>query len=78
MLPHGHVYAADAGLEGLEHLSVMEKLIVMWQGQEGQLRTLGDIRAELDLETLPVHQIGWAPVEGREEHVATQSLPVEL
>ncbi len=78
LLPHGHVYAADAGLEGLEHLSVMEKLIVMWQGQEGQLRTLGDIRAELDLETLPVHQIGWAPVEGREEHVATQSLPVEL
>ena len=77
VLPHGHVYSADAAEEGIEHLSVMEKLIVMWKGQEGTLRSLGDIRAELDLETLPVHQVGWAQVPGRQEHVAAQSLRVE-
>ncbi len=78
LLPHGHVYSASAEEEGLEHLEVMEKLVIMWKGQEGTLRTLGDIRAELDLEKLPVHQVGWAQVPGRKEHVAAQSLPVEL
>ncbi len=78
VLPHGHVFTADAEEVGSEYLDTMEKLIVMWQGQEGSLRSLGEVRAELDLEKLPVHQVGWAPAPGRQEHVATQSLPVEL
>ncbi len=78
LLPHGHVYSVDAEAEGIEYLEVMEKLLVMWKGQEGSIRALGDIRAELDLEKLPVHQIGWTQVPGREEPVAAQSLPVEL
>lgn len=78
VLPHGHVYSANAADEGIEHLELMEKLLVMWKGEEGALRTLGELRDELDLERLPVHQVGWASVPGRQEHVATQSLPVKL
>ena len=78
ILPYGHVYTANASDEGMEHLAVMEKLLVMWKGQEGMVRTLGDIHEELDLEKLPVHQIGWTQVPGRQEHVAAQSLPVEV
>jgi len=78
VLPHGHVYSVDAADEGIEHLEILEKLLVMWKGQEGSLRTLGDIRAELDLERLPVHQVGWTQVPGCQEHVAAQSLPVEV
>ncbi len=78
VLPHGHVYAVDAAEEGIEHLEVLERLLVMWKGQEGRLRSLGEIRAELDPEKLPVHQIGWTRVPGRREHVAAQSLPVKL
>jgi peptidoglycan/xylan/chitin deacetylase (PgdA/CDA1 family) len=78
ILPHGHVYSADAEVEGIEHLEVMERLIVMWKGQEGSLRTLGDIRSELNLDELPVHQVGWGRVPGRQEHVAQQSLRVEM
>ena len=77
LLPHGHVYSADAAEEGIDYLEVMEKLIVMWKGQEGTLRTLGEVRAELDLDALPVHQIGWTEVPGRQEHVAAQSLRVD-
>jgi peptidoglycan/xylan/chitin deacetylase (PgdA/CDA1 family) len=77
VLPHGHVYTADAAEEGIEHLPVMEKLIVMWKGQEGTLRSLGEVRAELDLEELPVHQVGWTQLPGRQEHVAAQSLRVD-
>ncbi len=78
LLPHGHVYAVDAAVEGVAHLDVMEKLLIMWKGQEGQVRSLGAVHAELDLERLPVHQVGWTQVPGRREHVAAQSLPVKL
>lgn len=76
VLPFGHVYAVNAQDEGMQHLPIMEKLLVMWKGQEGSLRTLGDIRRELDLEKLPTHQVGWAQVPGRTEHIAAQSVAV--
>lgn len=77
VLPSGHVYSASADQEGIAHLEFMEKMLIMWKGQEGSLRTLGEIRRELDLEKLPVHQVGWAEVPGRREHLASQSLKVE-
>jgi len=77
MLPHGHVYSANADNEGVRHLDFMEKMLVMWKGQEGSLRTLGEIRRELKPEQLPVHQIGWGEVPGRREHLAMQSVKVE-
>ncbi|WP_296802049.1 polysaccharide deacetylase family protein [Thiolapillus sp.] len=77
VLPFGHVYSANAELEGIQHLEFMEKMLVMWKGQEGSLRTLGEIRRELEPEQLPVHQIGWGAVPGRREHLAMQSVKAE-
>ena len=76
VLPQGHVYSAQANLEGIEHLDIMEKLLVMWKGQEGEVRSLSKIYQELDLNTLPTHQIGWAEMEGGTAHIAMQSVRV--
>lgn len=76
LLPTGHVYNARADLEGIEFLAILEKLIVMWKGQEGALRCVGDIVKELPVEGLPLHQIGWTQVSGRDTHVAMQSVQV--
>lgn len=78
VLPAGHVYTVRAEDEGMLYLDIMEKLIVMWKGQEGSLRSLGDIYKELDLETLPIHQVGWAAVPGEKRHLATQSLQAAI
>lgn len=77
VLPYGHVYSANAGNEGVQHLEFMEKMLVMWKGQEGSLRSLGEIRRELKPEQLPVHQIGWGQVPDRREHLAMQSVKAE-
>ncbi len=74
--PAGHVYTANAGREGIRFLRTMEKLIVMWKGQERALRPLGEIVRELVVERIPLHQIGWTQVPGRETHVAAQSVQV--
>lgn len=76
VLPAGHLYSARAEVEGLEYLDVMEKLIVMWKGQEGSIRPMGNVLTELDPASLPEHQVGWAEVPGREEHLATQGIEV--
>jgi len=75
--PAGHVYSIDAGIEGALYIDIMEKLIVMWKGQEGQLRSVGDLYNELDLSTLPTHQIGWKKHPGNSQHLATQSTEVK-
>ena len=74
--PAGHVYTADAEREGGAMLDVMEKLVVMWKGYEGSLRPLGALVNELQLESLPVHQIGWGEVPGRAGYLAMQSVQV--
>lgn len=76
VLPLGHVYSIQADMEGLEHLDVMEKLLVMWKGQEGAVRALSKIYHELDLKALPTHHIGWAEMEGGNGHIAMQSVQV--
>jgi hypothetical protein len=76
ILPMGHVYSASADLEGVEALPVIEKLIVMWKGQGGELQTLGDRLDTLDTARLPHHLLGWGTVDGGERHVAKQSLAV--
>jgi len=77
VLPQGHVYSIQADLEGMEHLDIMEKLLIMWKGQEGEVRSLSRIYQELDLDTLPCHQIGWAEMEGGTGHIAMQSVQVD-
>ncbi len=74
LLPAGHVYTARAEHEGMEYIELMEKLMVMWKGQEGALRNLNNIYEELDLSILPRHQIGWGKVKGESGPMAMQSL----
>ena len=76
LLPAGHVYAATAEREGMEMLGLMEKLLVMWKGQDGSVRTLGDVLDGIEPGTIPHHQVGWGVPEGRIRHVAMQSLQV--
>lgn len=76
VLPGGHVFAASAEHEGLERLGLMEKLLVMWKGQDGSMRALSDVLKEIDPATLPCHQVGWAQPEGADRHMATQGVQV--
>ena len=76
VLPAGHVYAIRAEREGIALLSLMEKLLIMWKGYEGTVRALGDMLDELDIDTLPVHQVGWGTVDGDDRVMAIQSVQV--
>jgi hypothetical protein len=76
LLPAGHVFAASAEREGIEWLPLMEKLLVMWKGQGGSIRTLGDVLKEIDQTTLPHHQVGWGNVAGDDRFMAMQSVQV--
>ena len=76
VLPAGHVFAATAEQEGLGRLALMEKMLVMWRGQDGSVRALGDVLKEIDRATLPHHRIGWGTVEGADGYMAMQSLRV--
>ena len=74
LLPAGHVFALNAEREGIELLDLMEKLLVMWKGQDGTVRALADLLDGVELESLPRHQLGWARPEGGTEAIATQSV----
>ncbi len=76
VLPAGHVFAASAEREGLGRLPLMEKMLVMWKGQEGSVRALGDLLQQIDVATLPYHQVGWGAVGDGSVPVAMQSLQV--
>ncbi len=76
VLPAGHVFAASAEYEGILALPLMEKLLVMWKGQDGSVRALADVLKDIDTATLPHHQIGWGDVEGAGSPVAMQSVQV--
>jgi peptidoglycan/xylan/chitin deacetylase (PgdA/CDA1 family) len=74
--PGGHVFSADAGQVGLDQRAVLEKLLVMWKGQDGALRPLGQIYDELDRASLARHRIGWGELPGHRGHLAMQSVQV--
>ena len=76
LLPAGHVFAASAEREGIELLGLMENLLVMWKGQDGSVRALGDVLNEIDLGTLPCHRVGWGHPDGSPGPMAMQSLQV--
>lgn len=76
VLPAGHVYTLRAEREGMALLPLMEKLLVMWKGYDGSVRALGDLLREIDLDTLPVHQVGWGTPDGADEAMAMQSIQV--
>ena len=74
LLPAGHVYALAADREGIGLLKLMEKMLVMWKGQDGAIRTLGDVLDEVKLQTLPCHQLGWGRPDGSTRDQAMQSV----
>lgn len=76
LLPAGHVFAVSAEREGLDRLKLMEKLLVMWKGQDGTLRALDDVLKDIDMDSLPCHQVGWATPPGGDNAMATQSVQV--
>ena len=76
VLPAGHVFTLHAEREGIDRLALLEKLLVMWRGQEGAVRALGDTLMELDCTTLPFHRIGWDRPPGGTHLSATQSIEV--
>ncbi|MES9987015.1 MAG: polysaccharide deacetylase family protein [Candidatus Thiodiazotropha endolucinida] len=77
ILPHGHVYACDAEMEGMSHLPLMEKLVVMWKGMQGGIQPLGQLIEDKDLPRLPTHQVGWAPEQSGSIYYATQSVELK-
>ena len=62
--------------EGGDRFALLEKLIVMWKGQEGSVRALQDVLHDLQPSTLPRHQVGWAIPQGGDAYQATQSIEV--
>jgi undecaprenyl phosphate-alpha-L-ara4FN deformylase len=76
VLPAGHVFTASAEREGLGRLPLMEKMLVMWKGQDGSVGALGDLLQQIDVATLPYHRVGWGAIGDCPSPVAMQSLQV--
>jgi undecaprenyl phosphate-alpha-L-ara4FN deformylase len=74
ILPHGHVYALNAEMEGMAYLPLMEKLVVMWKGYGEGLTSLGALYEGVDRMNLSRHQIGWSEQASLDYHVATQAI----
>ena len=68
----GHVFTLHAELEGMKLLPVLEKLLLGWQQQGYTLSTLRQVRAGLDADRLPRHEIAWGSVAGRSGELLVQ------
>lgn len=71
--PHGEVFSINAESE---HLTIFEKLIVMWKGSQWDFMTMGELLASNNLATIGQHQIGWGRVADNGDDMLIQSLPV--
>ncbi len=75
--PHGEVFSLSAESEGMKHLVILERLLVMWKGGQWDILALDEMFDKLDQDQLIHHQIGWGQPEGETGYLATQSLPIE-
>lgn len=75
-MPAGHVFGLGAEREGIDALRLMEKLRVMWKGQDGWVSALDDMLDETRWVTSPVHRAGWDTPAGNRRAVATQGVQV--
>lgn len=74
--PTGHVWRIEAESDGLDHIDVVEKLLVMWRGSQRDIGPIGRLIEGIDRSSLKRHQIGWQ----RDRHggyVAAQSVAVD-
>jgi peptidoglycan/xylan/chitin deacetylase (PgdA/CDA1 family) len=62
---HGHVYTLHAELEGMKLAPVFDRLLQGWTEQAYELCTLESIHGELDLATLPRHEVIRGELPGR-------------
>ncbi len=62
---HGHVYTLHAELEGMQLLSVMERLLQMWQAAGFKIGTLRNIYENLPLNALETRAVVWGEIPGR-------------
>lgn len=77
VLPMGEVFSLSAEREGRDLLPVFERLLVMWKGSQWEIRPLGELYQQLKAISLGRHRIGWGEVEGREGHIAMQSVQLD-
>lgn len=63
--PSGHVYCAQAELEGEGLLTVFAKLLEGWKKQGYELVSLGGLLESLDTSRLPRHEVVRRPLAGR-------------
>ncbi len=68
----GHLFTAQAEVEGRWRLPLMEKLIVMWRDCQRAPVPARELVGRLDLGRLPRHRVGWGQVDGRAGYVAMQ------
>jgi peptidoglycan/xylan/chitin deacetylase (PgdA/CDA1 family) len=61
----GHVYTLHAELEGMKLAPVFDRLLQGWAEQDYALTTLESIRGDLDLATLPRHEVIRGELPGR-------------
>jgi len=71
-LAHGHVYTLHAELEGMQLLTVMERLVEGWRRMGHQLVAVDDLAGRLPSGSLPVHEVVWGEVAGRSGQLAQQ------
>lgn len=74
--PTGHVWRIDAELDGLDHIEIVEKMLVMWRGSQREIGPLGRLIEAVNAKNLPRHQIGWQR-DSDGEYVAAQSVAVD-
>jgi hypothetical protein len=77
VLPCGEVFSLTAEREGMELLPVLERMIVMWRGSQGEVMALQELFGTLDPDGIPSHQVGWSEPPGQSRHVAMQALPFD-
>ncbi|MDB5808284.1 MAG: polysaccharide deacetylase [Betaproteobacteria bacterium] len=72
-LPTGHVYTLHAELEGMKLLPVFERLLTGWREAGCELVSLKTYFEELDVKTLPRHNVADAEIPGRSGTLAVQA-----
>ncbi len=71
-LDTGHVYTAQAELEGMKLAQVFERLLQGWREMGCRVLSLGDYFDALPDKNLPRHEVAIGTVPGRADYVALQ------
>ncbi|MEQ1630297.1 MAG: polysaccharide deacetylase family protein [Gallionella sp.] len=71
--PTGHVYTLHAELEGQKWMPIFEELLQGWQEQGYELVSMQEYLHNLDVASLPRHEVKMLEVEGRVGTLASQA-----